>query len=62
MFNGTILEYPKLPEPTANLLRVDDLTIDESYARELLAQGRGNELNYFIASNKYHGKKAGRNQ
>jgi radical SAM protein with 4Fe4S-binding SPASM domain len=62
MFNGTILEYPKLPEPTANLLRVNDLTIDESYARELLAQGRGNELNYFIASNKYRGKKAGRKQ
>jgi radical SAM protein with 4Fe4S-binding SPASM domain len=50
LFDGTILEYAKAPEPTDNILRINDLAIEQSYAQELLAQGKVNELDYFVKS------------
>jgi hypothetical protein len=51
---GTVLEDPPW-EASDDVLKAEDLSIDETYAEELRQQDLFNELQYFIDSGKYPG-------
>jgi hypothetical protein len=50
LFDGTELEAPRRPEPSADIVKIKDLRIDADYMARLLEQGLQKDIDYYRES------------